>query len=207
VINLAAGLDTRAWRLALPATLQWFDVDLPAITAYKQEIMRGEQPVCRYEAVAADLTDDTTRDTILRRLGGVGRTVLVVSEGLLVYLTAEQVAVLARALRAVPSTKWWIADLANPMLLEWMVRKWGKGVSEGRAPFQFAPADPRAFFGALGWRLTMFRSGMEEAQRLRREMRGMWLMRAISRLYSAKRREAVRTMNGFYMFERADITR
>ena len=207
VINLAAGLDTRAWRLALPASLQWFDVDLPAITAYKREIMQGERPVCRYEAVAADLTDDATRDSVLRRLGGVGRTALVVSEGLLIYLTADQVAGLARALHAVPSTKWWITDLANPMLLEWMMRSWGKSVEKGRAPFQFAPADAGAFFAPLGWRLTEFRSGMEEAHRLHREMRGMWLMRAISRLYTAKRREAFRTMNGFYMFERTDPPR
>src|SRR5471030_3296829 len=78
VINLAAGLDTRPWRLPLPATLQWFDVDLPAMTAYKREQMRGETPVCRYEAVVADLTNDTERKETLRRLGGVARTALVI---------------------------------------------------------------------------------------------------------------------------------
>src|SRR3954471_13189964 len=76
VINLAAGLDARAWRLPLPPTLQWFDVDLPAITAYKQEAMRGETPACRYEAVAVDLTDDAARTEVLRRLGGVAGTAL-----------------------------------------------------------------------------------------------------------------------------------
>ncbi|MGH9420028.1 MAG: class I SAM-dependent methyltransferase, partial [Thermoanaerobaculia bacterium] len=29
VLNLAAGLDARAWRLALPSTVRWIDVDLP----------------------------------------------------------------------------------------------------------------------------------------------------------------------------------
>src|SRR6478672_2637377 len=103
VINLAAGLDTRAWRLPLPPTLQWFDVDLPAMTAYKAEAMRNERPVCRYEAVAVDLTSETARAELLRRLGGVARTALVVTEGLLIYLAPEQVESLARALHAQPS--------------------------------------------------------------------------------------------------------
>src|SRR3954467_2193903 len=73
VINLAAGLDTRAWRLPLPPTLQWFDVDLPGITAYKADAMRGETPVCRYEAIAADLTSEAARADLLCRLAGVAR--------------------------------------------------------------------------------------------------------------------------------------
>src|SRR5438270_7056483 len=31
VLNLAAGLDARPWRLPLPPTLRWIDVDLPGI--------------------------------------------------------------------------------------------------------------------------------------------------------------------------------
>src|SRR5678816_3667365 len=37
VMNLAAGLDARAWRLSLPPTLRWVDVDLPGILDYKTE--------------------------------------------------------------------------------------------------------------------------------------------------------------------------
>ena len=54
VVNLAAGLDARPWRLeGLPASLRWIDVDLPGILSYKTETLAGETPVCRYEAVAA----------------------------------------------------------------------------------------------------------------------------------------------------------
>ena len=35
VVNLAAGLDARPWRLALPSSLRWVDVDLPEILEYK----------------------------------------------------------------------------------------------------------------------------------------------------------------------------
>src|SRR5260370_359829 len=42
VVNLAAGLDARPYRMNLPATLQWVEVDLPEIVAYKQEILANE---------------------------------------------------------------------------------------------------------------------------------------------------------------------
>src|SRR3954471_23306690 len=35
VLNLAAGLDARPYRLPLPRRLKWIDVDLPAMIDYK----------------------------------------------------------------------------------------------------------------------------------------------------------------------------
>jgi methyltransferase (TIGR00027 family) len=203
VINLAAGLDTRAWRLPLPPTLQWFDVDLPEITAYKAAAMRDERPVCRYEAVAADLTSDAVRAELLHRLGGVARTALVVTEGLLVYLAEPQVESLARALHAQPSLRWWVSDIASPRLLEWMNKSWGKNVAAGNAPFRFAPADSPSFFAALGWHEVEFRSSADEARRLRREMRLMWLWRFLGRFASAARQAEFRRFAGYILLERS----
>jgi methyltransferase (TIGR00027 family) len=203
VINLAAGLDTRAWRLDLPRSLRWFDVDLPDMVAYKSKAMREEPPVCQYEAVAVDLTSDTARAEVLRRVGGVARTALVITEGLLVYLGDEKVASLGRALHDVPSIRWWISDVASPRLLAMMNKQWGKAVSAGNAPFLFAPPDSAAFFAPLGWREIVFRSGLEEAQRLKRELPMMWLWRFLARISPAKRREEFRRMSGYIMLERA----
>src|SRR5471030_1487348 len=36
VVNLAAGLDTRPYRMNLPASLKWVEVDLPGILDYKR---------------------------------------------------------------------------------------------------------------------------------------------------------------------------
>jgi methyltransferase (TIGR00027 family) len=202
VINLAAGLDARAWRLPLPATLQWFDVDLPEMTAYKARVMRGEKPVCRYEAIAADLTSDSTRDELLRRLAGVARTALIITEGLLIYLAPTQVESLARALHAQPSIRWWVTDIASPQLLVWMNKTWGQNVAAGNAPFRFAPADSTAFFAALGWRESAFLSSMVEARRLKREMRMMWLWRFLGRFASAARRKELRRFSGYLLLER-----
>src|SRR5436853_5271754 len=43
IINLAAGLDARAYRLTLPQNLKWIDVDLPEMIDYKNEILKNEE--------------------------------------------------------------------------------------------------------------------------------------------------------------------
>lgn len=203
VVNLAAGLDARPWRLDLPATLRWIDVDLPAILAYKTETLRDEQPRCHYEAVPTDLTDDAARGALFARLGAESKHVLVVTEGLLVYLTEPQVAALADDLHAQPSFAQWLIDLASPRLLGYMNRSWGKAAKAGNAPFQFAPAASTDFFVPHGWREARFLSSMEEAHRLRREMRGMWLWRLLGRLSSKRKQEEFRRMSAFVLLERA----
>lgn len=201
VLNLAAGLDARPWRLDLPASLRWVDADLPGILEHKVEALRGEMPRCQYEAVPADLRDDAARRALLGRVVAGSREALVVSEGLLVYLEPDAVAALARDLRAARVVRWWAFDLASPMLLNWMRRSWGREADGGDASFHFAPEEGPAFFEPLGWRVASYRSNMDEARRLRREMPGAWLMRLLLRFQSAARREEVRRMAGVVVLE------
>ena len=202
VINLACGLDARAWRLDVPKELRWVDVDFPVMIDYKTEIMKNEQTVCRYEAVAADLTDESVRSALFARLGGGAQRVLVISEGLLIYLTPEQVESLASALRAQQSFRWWIIDIAHPQLLKMMTKMWGKSVSGGNAPFLFAPAEGTDFFLPLGWREKVFRGNMEEAHRLKREMSGMWFWKLFALFQSKKQKEVYKRFSGSVLFER-----
>ncbi|HET6680695.1 MAG TPA: SAM-dependent methyltransferase [Gemmatimonadaceae bacterium] len=192
VVNLAAGLDARAWRLALPPALRWVDVDLPDMLAYKTDMMRGETPVCAYEAVAADLTDAGVRRATLARVSSGSRRALVVTEGLLIYLTSEQVASLAAALHAVPAFESWLFDLCSPPLLKLMRRSWGAATERGNAPFQFAPAEGTDFFRPFGWQEEQFRSTGDEAYRLGREMRMAWFWRPVARLMPERKREEYR---------------
>jgi methyltransferase (TIGR00027 family) len=46
VLCLAAGFDTRPYRLALPAKLRWVEADLPAITDEKEALLANEKPNC-----------------------------------------------------------------------------------------------------------------------------------------------------------------
>ncbi len=202
VLNLAAGLDARAWRLPLPPSLRWIDVDLPGMVDYKMSHMRNEKPVCQYEAIAVDLTSSANRDALFAQIGRTSSNMLVITEGLLIYLAPDDVTSLARALHAIPSARWWISDIASPRLLEYVSRTWGKHLEKGNAPFKFGPPDSKAYFAPLGWTEVVYRSSMEEARRLNREMRMMWLWRFLSLIGGPKRREEGRRMSGIILLER-----
>src|SRR5712691_907102 len=94
VLNLAAGLDTRPYRLPLARSLRWIEVDFPDVIAYKKEQLAGERPACALERLGIDLTDLGGRRALFAQISLAARQVLVVSEGLLVYLSPGQVAVL-----------------------------------------------------------------------------------------------------------------
>ncbi len=202
VVNLAAGLDMRPFRLDLPASLRWVEIDLPAILEEKIGELGDEPPRCRVERIAADLSDTgARRDALARATAGATRA-LIVAEGLLVYLEPDAVAALARDLAAQPAAREWLIDLAHPRLLEWMSARWGKVVAEGGAPFRFGPAEGTRFFEPHGWREKEFRSAMLEAQRLKREMPGAWLYRLLGLFSSPAQREVFKRFSGLVLLER-----
>ena len=202
VVNLAAGLDARPWRLSLPPTLRWIDVDLPGILDHKTEILKDEKPKCRYEAVHLDLRDVAKRQALFTQINGEASRVLVLSEGLLIYLPPDDVGTLARDLHAGSHFQWWIIDIASPRLLEMMQKMWGKNLDAGNAPFLFAPAESTKFFERFGWTELEFHSAMEDARRLKREMSMMWLWRLLGRLRSKKVQAEFQRFSGIVLMER-----
>ncbi|MFL5383696.1 MAG: class I SAM-dependent methyltransferase [Longimicrobiaceae bacterium] len=204
VLNLAAGLDARPWRLDLPGSLRWVDVDLPGMVEYKAEVMAGERPRCRYEAISADLADPAQRDDALGRAAAGSERALVVTEGLLVYLEPDDVGALAAALAARPAFRWWLTDLASPRLMKMMQKWWSKGMDKGSARFRFAPAESSAFFAPYGWREAAWRPTIEDADRLRRTPRGMWLWKLLGKLQPKRKQEEMRRFAGNLLLERAN---
>jgi methyltransferase (TIGR00027 family) len=203
VLNLAAGLDTRPYRLPLPRSLRWIEADFPDVIAYKQEQLKGERPASALEQVGIDLTDVARRRALFGQIDAAARQVLVVSEGLLIYLTPEHVAALADDLHAGTSFRWWLLDLATPRLLKMMEKNWGRALAAGNAPFQFAPAEGTRFFEPHGWGEAEFRSTWEEANRLNRaDVPFAWLWRLLGRLSSAKWREEMRRFSGIALLQR-----
>ena len=201
VVNLAAGLDARPWRLELPPQLRWVDVDLPGILDYKLEMLKDEKARCKYEAVPADLTDATRRKALFQQLGASAARAMVISEGLLIYLDPTDVRALATDL-ATGGLRWWIIDLASPRLLKMGNKMWGTSLAAGNAPFRFAPAEGTAFFEASGWRELEYRNTSDEARRIKREMRGMWFWRLVLRFYPGAR-EKMRRFSGIVLLGRA----
>ena len=168
VVNLAAGLDTRPYRMDLPASLRWVEVDLPDILDYKEEILGGATPVCQLERVRLDLSNEDGRRGLFADLGRRATRVAVIAEGLVVYLMADAVGSLARDLAGPPAFQHWALDLASPGLIEMMKSSVGRAVSEAGAPFLFAPAEGPPFFAAHGWQPIEVRSLLKTAAKLGR---------------------------------------
>jgi methyltransferase (TIGR00027 family) len=91
VLNLGAGLDTRPYRLELPSNLCWVEVDRAKITELKSSRLFGERPVCKLERVSCDLADVSSRRALLASVSEKGRKALVLTEGVIPYLSEEEV--------------------------------------------------------------------------------------------------------------------
>jgi methyltransferase (TIGR00027 family) len=172
VLNLAAGLDARPYRMDFPASLRWIEVDLPDIISYKEELLSSEEPKCRLERVALDLADQKARRKLFSQLDLQAKTIVVLAEGLLIYLTTEEVAGLARDLSANGHFHSWIIDLASPVHLKFMQWTMGKQLSDAGAAFKFGPAEGPDFFRAYGWEPKDVEGLLKTAARFKRTPAG-----------------------------------
>jgi methyltransferase (TIGR00027 family) len=168
VVNLAAGLDARPYRMDLPASLLWIEVDVPEILGYKEQILGGEKQRCRLERVRMDLADTRARRDLFDTLAKRATKALVISEGLLGYLTEEQVGSLAEDLARPSAIQLWVFDLASPGLLRMIQKNTHAQFSDSVARLQFAPANGPEFFSSHGWELLEVRSILKTAASLHR---------------------------------------
>ncbi len=182
VLNLGAGLDTRPYRLDLPAALKWIEVDYPHVIAFKEERLSAETPRCRLERVQLDLADRSARSKLFAQVDAGAGKMLVITEGVIPYLTDEAVGELGDDLHKLAHAVYWIVDYFGPSWIKYQRRNMNRRM--GNAPFRFAPADWFGFFAAHGWDLDVVRYIAEEAERLRRPvdmpfwMRAGWMLRA-----------------------------
>jgi methyltransferase (TIGR00027 family) len=90
VVILAAGLDSRAYRLDWPAATTIFELDQPQVLDFKREVLSGQgaQPRAERREIAVDLRDDWPQ--ALRDSGfDAAKPSAWIAEGLLIYLPAS----------------------------------------------------------------------------------------------------------------------
>jgi methyltransferase (TIGR00027 family) len=198
VVNLAAGLDARPYRMNLPPSLQWVEVDLPDLVRYKEEILQGEQPVCLLERIGLDLADKRARRELFDQLAEKARRVLILSEGLLLYLDRQNVGALAEDLARPASFQRWVFDLASPGLLLMLQRQWQQQLEKADAPLQFAPPEGPHFFSQHGWQTLEVRSILKTAAQLKRLSFGM---RLLAKLPESSAEQGRRPWSGICLLE------
>jgi methyltransferase (TIGR00027 family) len=201
VINLAAGLDARPFRMELPPSLRWVEVDLPDMIDYKEEILRGETPRWQLERVKLDLRDQAGRRELFTRIGAESKRALILTEGLIVYLEREQVTELARDLCAQESFKDWATDLSSPALVK-MLQKNLSALGDANAPLIFGPEEGPDFFVPLGWRPVELFNLLKVAGKLKRLP---FLFRIFSFLPDSKGKKPKAVWGGVIRLSRAEV--
>jgi O-methyltransferase involved in polyketide biosynthesis len=81
-LDLGTGLDTRMERLAPPSTVEWYDVDFPAVTTARERLIPDHPNA---HVVGADVRDPDWLDTI-----PADRPALIVADGLMGFLTQDE---------------------------------------------------------------------------------------------------------------------
>jgi methyltransferase (TIGR00027 family) len=166
VLNLGAGLDTRPYRMGLPQSLRWIEVDFPHVIELKETRLAEERPSCQLERIKLDLTDRSARQKLLVDVSARAGNILVLTEGVVPYLSNDDVAELADDLRQMKKVRFWVIDYFSPQALRYGEKLRARFMRN--APFQFEPKDWFGFFEQRGWHAKQVRYISEESERLGR---------------------------------------
>src|SRR5262245_45279892 len=166
VVLLAAGMDTRAFRLAWPDRIVLFEVDRPEVFTHKETILErlGARPRCDRRIVRADIGGDWTSPLIAAGFDPA-RPAAVLIEGLFFYLDEATAVRLLQTLAGVTCDGSWIGfDAVNPeMLTSPYFTSYIAKLRELGCPWKFTIASPEHLLAAHGWQVRAIGPGEPEA--------------------------------------------
>ena len=164
IVLLAAGLDSRAYRLDWPAETVVFELDQPQVLDFKRATLAGVRPTANRREVAVDLRGDWPR-ALLERGFDPSSPSAWIAEGLLIYLPATAQVALFAGIDALSAAGSHVAvEEAVPMDAAVFAAKQqeeqrGDGSARGGPFFQLVyneQHEPAAqWFGVRGWHSDM----------------------------------------------------
>ena len=165
-VILAAGLDTRAYRLPWPSGTLVYEIDQPQVIEFKTRTLAdlGATPTADRKAVAVDLRDDWVG--ALRDIGfNTERPTAWIAEGLLGYLPPDAQDRLFDTITTlsfsgsrigtgyVPDIRDRIAKRGNEISERW--RRLGLNVNWADLVYDGDRNDPAEYLAARGWQTTV----------------------------------------------------
>ncbi len=155
VVLLAAGLDTRAFRLAWPAGTRVFELDLPGVLAFKEAVLdaRGAVPRCERVTVPADLRENWPAGLTAAGFYPAWPATWL-AEGLIIYLTAGEAGRLLSMVSDLSAPRSRLAfehDPAGPDRLTAMARQI-PAMRKYTSLWKGGLGDPPGWLAGHGWR-------------------------------------------------------
>jgi methyltransferase (TIGR00027 family) len=152
VVILAAGMDARAYRLAWPDGTTVYELDQPAVIAAKNDVLAGDEPLCRRVAIGVDLADDWPAALIDAGFDRQTPTVWLI-EGLLQYLEERDVRTLFERVDSLSAPNSTVCyDVVGKSLLESpMMGPVLKSMAEQGSPWLFGTDEPGELAQRHGW--------------------------------------------------------
>jgi methyltransferase (TIGR00027 family) len=164
VVLLAAGLDTRAFRLKWPEHTSLYELDQPAVLSHKEKILAGVSPTCNRRSIRIDLTVPW-EEALLASGFDPAQPSLWLLEGFLFYLPNPTIAQLLDQVTGMAAPESWMGfDICNNLVLTFPFTKpWVEMQAALGAPWLGTMEDPQAFLAKLGWKASLTQAGAEDA--------------------------------------------
>jgi len=174
-------MDTRPYRMDLPPSLHWVEVDHPSLLESKAAQLSTQVPACSIERVGLDLADRDATRKLFDRIWTTSTRAMVLTEGVLGDLSVDEAGALADDLRAHPGCESWVIDYFSPRLLE----AYQKHQPHPKVPVRFDPPSWEGFFTERDWRIKEIRFLGEESERLHRPV-PLSLLDKVMRLFTSR---------------------
>lgn len=161
IVVLAAGMDTRAYRLSLPKNIHIFELDRTEVLNYKNVILQGHEPTCHRHVLRVDLRHDWKNDLLQSGFQSSKRTLWLV-EGLLMYLEEPHVLNLFSKINSLAQPRdILLCDIFTKALLEAPhMKKQLQFLQQMGASWHFGiQNEPEEFMRDLGWQAQATQPG------------------------------------------------
>ena len=166
VVLMAAGLDSRAFRLDWPAGTNFFELDQPGVLQEKDSLLRsaGAQPTCTRHIIEADLTKPWKEPIINAGFDPKQPSVWLL-EGFLFYIPSEHITQILDGVNRLSAAGSWLGfDIINPITLTSpYTRQWIEMQAGSGAPWIGTMDDPAGFLAVRGWQTTLSQAGAPDA--------------------------------------------
>lgn len=205
VINLAAGFDMRPFRLNLHPNLKWVEIDHENIILQKNKVTKNQTPNCQLLRKSCDLTQDSRLKLLLTDLKLAEAKVLILTEGLLIYLSRPQILNLSNSFGELLTVRmFWIFDGAHPLIVKMMGWLWNPVLSLARCHFTSGIYRGNFFsFFSEQFEIVRFDSLFHQAKKFNKAPVSVNVMTFFSNWWLPSVRNWYFGLSGIYMLDRS----